>query len=258
MTIQQHINQFDDQRVALITGAAKRLGAQSAKTLHSAGYNIVIHYNQSRQAAEALAAELNTVRPDSCKALAFDLTDLEHLDQLVNDVIHCFGRLDLLINNASSFYPTPVGTFTHQHWHDLVSTNMMAPLFLSQACAPYLERTEGAIINMVDIHAERPLRHHTIYCMAKAGLKMMTLSLAQELAPKIRVNAIAPGAILWPEAGISDPDKEHVLQHIPLQRKGDSEDIAQTILFLADNAGYITGQIIAVDGGRSIASSRGA
>ena len=244
--------------VALITGGAKRLGAESARALHHAGYNIVLHYRQSATAAEALADQFNEQRPDSCRTLAHDLTDLDGLEQLADRAAACFDRLDLLLNNASSFYPTPVGTMTTVQWRDLVATNMSAPLFLSQACAPHLEKHQGCIINMVDIHAERPLRHHTIYCMAKAGLRMMTLSLAQELAPSIRVNGIAPGAILWPEAGIADSDKDHVLQHIPLQRKGESSDIAQTVLFLADRAGYITGQIIAVDGGRSIASSQGA
>lgn len=237
--------------VALITGGAKRLGKCTATTLHQAGYSLIIHYHQSAANAETLAAGLNQLRPDSVKLISANLLDEQHYPALFSDAMACYNRLDLLINNASSFYPTPLQTATLSQWHDLFGTNTKAPYFLSQLFAAELTRQNGAIINMVDIHAERPLQEHSIYCMAKAALKMMTKSLARELAPAVRVNGVAPGAILWPSQPLAEADKQSILQQIPMQRLGEPEDIARTVLFLAQ-APYITGQIIAVDGGRSI------
>lgn len=237
--------------VALITGGAKRLGKCTATTLHQAGYSLIIHYHQSADDAEALATMLNQHRPDSVKLISANLLDEQCYSELFSDVMGCYNRLDLLVNNASSFYPTPLQTATLSQWHDLFGTNTKAPYFLSQLFAAELTRQNGAIINMVDIHAERPLQEHSIYCMAKAALKMMTKALARELAPAVRVNGVAPGAILWPSQPLAEADKQSILQQIPMQRLGEPEDIARTVLFLAQ-APYITGQIIAVDGGRSI------
>lgn len=237
--------------VALITGGAKRLGKCTATTLHQAGYSLIIHYHQSASDAEALATMLNQHRSDSVKLISANLLDEQRYTELFSDVMACYNRLDLLVNNASSFYPTPLQTATLNQWHDLFGTNTKAPYFLSQLFAAELTRQNGAIINMVDIHAEQPLQEHSIYCMAKAALKMMTKALARELAPAVRVNGVAPGAILWPSQPLAEADKQSILQQIPMQRLGEPEDIARTVLFLAQ-APYITGQIIAVDGGRSI------
>lgn len=239
-------------KVALITGAAKRLGAATATKLHQQGYRLVIHYHHSHDTALALADRLNSQTPDSVKLVQADIRNPTEIKALAQQAQEAFGRLDLLINNASSFYPTELGSITEADWQDLVGTNMQAPLFLSQACLTALKRHRGCIINMCDIHAEKPLKGHTLYCMAKAALVMMTQSLARELAPEIRVNGIAPGAILWPETPLSEGDKENVLHQVPMQRLGTPEDIAETIYFLADQAPYITGQILAVDGGRSL------
>ncbi|MDX3773530.1 pteridine reductase [Chromatiaceae bacterium AAb-1] len=241
--------------VAFITGGARRLGKCIAITLHQAGYNLVIHYHHSAADAMQLADTLNKIRAGSVKLVSADLLDENSYQTIAQQVTACFNRLDLLVNNASSFYPTPLNTANQDHWHDLFGTNVKAPYFLSQAFATRLNHHKGAIINMVDIHAERPLQQHSIYCMAKAALLMMTKALAQELAPSVRVNGIAPGAILWPsQQSLPDADKHSILQQIPLQRLGEPEDIARTALFLAQ-APYITGQIIAVDGGRSLGAS---
>lgn len=240
--------------VALITGAAKRLGKKTAETLHQAGYNIVIHYHHSQHDAEELATQLNLHRSDSARTVQADLLNEQTYSQLAADTLACFNRLDLLVNNASSFYATPIGTATSEQWHDLFSTNVKAPYFLSQALVPALSAQQGCIINMVDIHADRPLQQHSIYCMAKAALGMMTKALARELAPTIRVNGIAPGAILWPSQTLPEDDKNMILNQIPLQRCGEPTDIANTLLFLAQSP-YITGQILAVDGGRSLGGS---
>ena len=241
-----------DGKWVLITGAAKRIGACMARTLHASGANIAVHYRGSVQPATELADELNAGRRDSALTVSADLLDTGALPGLIERVIGESGRLDALINNASSFYPTPLGKVTEQNWDDLIGTNLKAPLFLSQAAAPHLKAAQGCIINMIDIHATRPLRHHTVYGPAKAGLAMLTRTLARDLAPEIRVNGVSPGAILWPEDGMSDGIKENILKQIPLRRAGEPEDLADCVLYLLRDADYVTGQIIAIDGGRSI------
>ncbi len=241
-----------DSKVVLITGAAQRLGAQTARTLHKRGWRVLVHCRQSREKADELAAELNARRPTSCAVLQADLARNEDVSALATAAQAQWSRVDALINNASSFYATPIGQATTENWDDLFSSNARAPFFLAQALAPELARRQGAIVNMLDIHAERALREHTLYCMAKAAAVMMTQSLARELAPTIRVNGIAPGAILWPSSGGNLVMQEKVLAGIPLQRLGEPADIANTIAFLLEDAPYITGQIIAVDGGRSL------
>lgn len=236
----------------LITGAARRIGAVVADTLHAAGANIAIHYRGSADDAQALQARLEARRADSTLLLQADVLDTAALPRMVEQLIAHSGRLDVLINNASSFYPTPLGTVTETQWEDLIGSNLKAPLFLCQAALPHLKAARGSIINMVDIHAQRPLRDHTVYGPAKAGLVMLTLSLAKDLGPDVRVNGVAPGAILWPEEGMSDKLKEGILKRVPLKRVGEPADIARTILFLTRDAPYVTGQIIAVDGGRSL------
>ncbi|TQV71799.1 pteridine reductase [Exilibacterium tricleocarpae] len=240
--------------VALITGAARRIGAQIAETLHRADFNVVLHYRNSATAAEQLAATFNQRRPDSAICLAADLCQSTQVQHLAEQSQTQWGRVDALINNASSFYPTPIGSATEAQWDDLLGSNVKAPFFLSQALAAALTRQRGAIINIADIHADRPLAEHTVYCIAKAGNVMLTQSLARELAPAVRVNGIAPGAILWPEqaAELSDDGKQKVLGRVPLARPGAPADIAATVLFLLTGAPYITGQVIAVDGGRSL------
>jgi len=244
-------------KTALVTGSAKRVGAVIVQTLHQAGYNVIIHCRLSRQAADKLADELNLARADSAKVIQGDLNNETIYNSLIEQAYSCWNRLDVLVNNASSFFPTTVGSITLDDWNNLVNSNMKAPLFLSQAATPYLKQVEGCIINMVDVHAQRPMKEHTVYCAAKAGLSMLTLSLAKELGPEIRVNGIAPGAILWPtsdNAGGEMPahTKDLILERTALKRPGQPIDIAKTILFLAKDADYITGQIIAVDGGRSL------
>ena len=236
----------------LITGGAKRIGATVSRRLHANGANIALHYNRSRDDAAALQQELNALRADSVKLFAGDLLQAATIETLVGDVIAETGGIDVLINNASTFYPTPVGTITEQHWADLIGTNLKAPLFLSQAAAPELRKRGGVIINMVDIHARRPLKDHPVYGPAKAALAMLTLSLAKDLGPEVRVNGVAPGAILWPSDGMSDAAKQSIVSQIPLQRAGGPEDIAGAILYLVRDATYVSGQILAVDGGRSV------
>lgn len=239
-------------KVALVTGAARRIGATIARTLHAHGANVAIHYRGSAAEAETLTDELNALRPDSAASFAADLTDLSDLSTLVENVVGWNGRLDVLVNNASSFYPTPIGEITEQQWDDLIGTNLKAPLFLSQAALPSLRKARGAIVNIVDIHSQRPLRDHTVYGPAKAGLAMLTRTLAKDMAPDVRVNGVSPGAIIWPEDGMTDDTKESILRQIPLGRAGSPEDIAGAVLYLAGEASYVTGQIIAIDGGRSI------
>lgn len=236
----------------LITGAGRRIGACVARTLHSHGANIAIHYRGSAADADALAGELNAIRGDSAMTAQADLLDSGRLEHLVDEVVQQSGRLDALINNASTFYPTPLDEVTEDHWNDLLGTNLKAPLFLSKAAAPHLRAAGGSIINIVDIHSQRPLRNHPVYGPAKAALGMLTRSLARDLAPTIRVNGVSPGAILWPEDGMDEQTEQVILKQVPLRRTGAPEDIANTILFLLKDAPYITGQIIAVDGGRSI------
>jgi pteridine reductase len=242
-----------DNKVALITGSAKRIGAFTAEYFHSRGYDIILHYRHSGDAAKSLRDRLNASRPHSCIALHADLADPTAWEQLAEQARSWKHRLDLLVNNASSYYPTEFGKTTQEQWNELFASNAMAPFFLTQALTPLLQQSKGCVVNIVDINADRPLPNYTPYCMAKAALKAMTLSLAQVLAPHVRVNGIAPGAILWPTHGqTSEADQHAVLARTPMQSMGSSEDIARTIYFLAENAPFITGQIIAVDGGQSL------
>ena len=237
-------------KTALITGGVKRIGAVIARTLHNAGMNLTLHYRSSRVEAERLQNELNSRRPDSVILAQVDLLDTARLTALVEQAAGRWGRLDLLVNNASSFYPTPLESATEAQWDDLMGSNLKAPFFLALAAAAELRKTHGNIINMVDIYAERPAAKHPIYCAAKAGLVMLTKSLARELGPDVRVNGIAPGAILWPEEGTSDVIKNYILSRTALKRLGDPDDIARTLLFLIQDGGYITGQILDVNGGQ--------
>jgi pteridine reductase len=240
-------------KTVLITGGARRVGATIARHLHAAGANLVIHYRKSTSEAASLADELNAARAKSTLIFQADLLDLGKLPALVEFAVRSFGALDILVNNASTFYPTKIGEITPTAWDDLMGTNLKVPLFLSQAAAPALKKSSGLIINIVDIHALRPLRNYTVYCTAKAGLHMLTRSLAKELGPEIRVNGISPGPIMWPEHGGDEAAREKIIQRTILQRMGSPEDIARTALFFAASAPYITGQILAVDGGRSVA-----
>lgn len=242
---------LDGKRV-LITGAGRRIGAEITERLHEAGCNVAIHYRSSAENAKELCNRLNGARPDSAEIFATDLHETAGLKPFMDKVTGWHGGLDILINNASSFYPTPIGSVTESQWEDLIGSNLKAPLFLSQAAWPHLRSSHGVIINMLDIHSMRPLRDHPVYASAKAGLAALTRSLARDLAPEVRVNGIAPGAIVWPEEGVSDRVKENILSQIPLKRTGAPRDIADCVLYLARDAGYVTGQIIVVDGGRSI------
>ncbi|MGD8408379.1 MAG: pteridine reductase [Thiohalophilus sp.] len=242
---------MSEHKVVLITGAAHRIGATTARLLHAQGMNIVLHYRHSREAAEKLQLELEHQRADSVVLVQADLHHTDELKPLVNQAAGVWGRLDVLINNASSFYPTPFESADLEQWDDLMGSNVKAPFFLSQAAAPYLKQQSGCIVNIVDIHAERPLRNFPIYSMAKAALAMATKALAAELGPEIRVNGVAPGAILWPE-NLESEAKEKIISRTFLKRRGDPQDIANAILYLVRDAGYMTGQILAVDGGRSL------
>lgn len=237
---------------ALITGAGRRVGAAITRSLHAEGAGVAIHYRGSAREAAALAAELNGQRKESALTVQADLLDTGHLRQLIDSVVGQAGRLDILVNNASSFYPTPLPEITEAQWTDLLGTNLKAPVFLAQAALPHLKASHGVIINIVDIHAIRPLRDHALYGAAKAGLAFVTRALARDLAPDVRVNGVAPGAILWPEDGVTERMQETVLKQIPMKRIGDPADIAGCVVYLVRDAHYVTGQIIAVDGGRSI------
>ncbi len=239
--------------VALVTGSARRIGASIARTLHAAGYDLALHYRDSASEMHALAAELDAIRPGSVLTLQADLSEFDRLPELVAKAVGRYGRLDALVNNASAFQPTPIGTTTPRQWDELFASNARAPFFLAQAAAPHLKASRGAIVNLVDIYAERPLPGHTVYCMAKAALLMATQSLALELAPDVRVNAVAPGAILWPEQDHSDSAKQTMLGRTPLARTGTPEEIAGTVRWLLRDATYTTGQVIRVDGGRTLA-----
>jgi pteridine reductase len=244
-----------DGRFALVTGAAKRIGAVIARTLHAAGANVAIHYNRSASEADQLAADLNRSRAKSAFTVAADMRDIAAVQRMAAQVLErTGGRLDVLINNASNFYPTPIGTITLEQWDDLFGSNLKAPLFLSQALVPALRAARGVIVNIVDVHSQRPLRDHPVYGPAKAGLAMLTRSLAKDLGPDIRVNGVSPGAILWPDEGqgMSDALRAAIIKQTALKRAGAPEDIAATVLFLVRDAPYVTGQIIAVDGGRSV------
>jgi pteridine reductase len=241
-----------DGRTALVTGGARRVGAAIARRLHAAGANVVLHYRDSAVDADALAAELNGARAKSAATVKAELLAPIAPRALVSAALDAFGALDVLVNNASSFFPVPVGAIEASHWEELVGSNLRAPLFIAQEAAPKLAARGGCIVNIVDIHAERPLKGYAVYSIAKAGLAALTRSLAVELAPKVRVNGVAPGAIAWPEDGQLDPaERARILATTPLARIGAPEDIAQAVHFLA-SAPYVTGQIVAVDGGRSI------
>jgi pteridine reductase len=239
-------------RWALVTGAGIRIGATIAETLHAAGANVGIHYFRSAAPAAELAAKLNAAREGSAIALGADLRDLNALRALVARLVEHAGRLDILVNNASVFYATPLASVTEAQWHDLIDSNLKAPLFLCQSALPHLQETRGTIVNIVDVHAQRPLREHVVYGPAKAGLAMLTRALARDLGPAIRVNGVAPGAILWPDAGVSEKLQQTIIRKTSLRRAGEPEDVAKAVLFLVRDAPYVTGQIIAVDGGRSV------
>ena len=248
------MNANSNDKVALVTGSARRIGAEIIRKLHAEGMRVIIHYNRSGNEAEALANELNQQRDTSAHAISFDLSATDQLEQLATTVISKWGRLDLLVNNASTFYPTELPEIDHTQWDDLIDINLKAPLFLSKACATELSSCQGSIVNIVDIHGDRPLKGYPIYCIAKAGLIMLTKSLARELGPDVRVNGVAPGAIMWPEVEAYEPLHKEIIERTALKREGDPTNIANTVWFLTNAADYITGQIIAVDGGRTLSN----
>jgi pteridine reductase len=238
--------------VALVTGAARRVGAAIARRLHAAGYDLALHYRQSRAEMDTLVAALQADRPRSVLVLQADLDAWDRLPELVAHTIGRFGRLDALVNNASAFSPTPLGSITPAAWDSQFLTNARAPLALAQAAAPHLAAAGGAIVNLTDIYAERPLRDHLVYCMSKAALVAATRGLALELAPRVRVNAIAPGAILWPDSGKSEAAKAALLAKTPLARTGDEDEVAEAVRWLLQDATYTTGQVLRLDGGRML------
>jgi pteridine reductase len=241
-------------KVALITGGARRVGAAISRLLHEGGMSLMVHYRTSAEQARALQAELNALRADSVALVQADLLNAASLPAMVNETLQRFGRLDVLINNASSFFPTVVGEISEREWDDLMGTNLKTPLFLSQSAAPHLRRNHGCIVNIIDIHADRPMRNYVVYSVAKGGLLALTRSLAAELGPEVRVNGVSPGAIIWPEdeRWSDELARQRIVQTTLLKRIGDPDDIARTVRFLVFDAPYVTGQVIAVDGGRSI------
>jgi len=241
-----------NNKVALVTGSARRIGAVIIRTLHAEGANVVIHYRHSSNEAEMLCAELNQQREQSCMLIRADLNDSSQPNKIITTIIQQMGQLDILVNNASCFYPTSMGEITEKEWDDLMASNLKAPLFLSQAAMPYLKTTQGCIVNIVDVSGFKPRKDYPVYSAAKAGLLMLTQSLALELGPDIRVNGVAPGAILWPEIGVNQSEQQALLAKTALKREGTPEDIATTVLFLVRDADYITGHIIPVDGGRML------
>jgi len=241
-------------KVVLITGGAKRVGAAICHRLHAAGANLMLHYRASAGEARLLQAELNRARADSVALIQADLLDLNKVPSIVEQTVQRFGRLDALVNNASSFYATPVGEITAANWDDLIGTNLRAPLFLAQSAAPALKKAQGAIVNITDIHAERPLKSFVVYSIAKSGLVALTRSLARELAPEVRVNAVSPGPILWPDdASFDELSRQRIISHTLLKCEGTPDDIAKAVYFLLADATYVTGETINVDGGRHIA-----
>lgn len=238
--------------VALVTGAARRIGRAIATALHADGWHVAVHYRHSRSDAESLVATLESARPDSTLLIEADLLLEQTPQRLVDEVLQRFDRLDALVNNASTFYPTPVGSVSPQQWDDLMGTNLRAPFFIAQAAAPALRASQGAIVNLVDIHGERPLPGHPVYSAAKAGLNMITRSLARDLAPDVRVNGIAPGAILWADHEMDAEAQQAIIERIALKRLGTPQDVAGGVLYLLRGAPYVTGQVLAIDGGRSL------
>jgi pteridine reductase len=248
-------NRTSRPRVALVTGAAKRIGAGIAQALHGAGMNVILHYNTSQEEAESLCFALNVTRAHSAATLQADLLDITKLSALIEQAVRIWGSLDVLVNNASRFYKTPLGLVTEFEWDDLLNSNLKAPFFLAQVAAKHLAKERGTIINIADVHGDRPMLDYSAYCIAKAGMIMLTKSLAKELGPAVRVNAVSPGAgIVWPEGDnqLSDADKEKILDRTVLKEQGEPLDVAKAVLFLAEGADYITGQILTVDGGRSL------
>ncbi len=242
-----------DGKVVLITGSAKRVGAAIARRLHASGANLILHHHSAKAEANALLAELNAARANSAATVQANLLNAAELPELVRTAVARFGRLDVLVNNASSFHATPLGEIKLSDWDDLLGTNLKAPLFLSQAAAPHLKSAHGCIVNLTDIHADRPLKGYVVYSVAKAGLASLTRSLARELGPEVRVNGVAPGPVLWPEDGSFDElARQRVISHTLLRRAGEPDDIASAVYYLVAEAPYVTGQIIAVDGGRSV------
>ena len=239
-------------RAVLITGAARRIGAAMARGFHAHGADVCIHCHRSVDQAEQLRDELNGLRPRSAAIVAADLLDVAALPRIVASAVSEFQRLDVLINNASSFYPTPLGAVSLAQWDDLIGTNLRAPFFLAQAAAPHLRAAQGSIVNMIDIHGQRPLPQHPVYSSAKAGLAMLTRALARELGPEVRVNGIAPGPIMWPEQGMDPQLQDEIVAKTLLKRSGAPEDVVRAALFFVKDAPYVTGQILAVDGGRSV------
>ena len=240
-------------KTILITGGSKRVGAEIARLMHATGANLMIHYRSSAREARALQEELNAVRESSVALIQADLLDISVLPSLVSQTVATFGKLDVLVNNASSFYPTPVGTIGEKDWVDLMGSNLKAPMFLSQAAAPELKRHHGCIVNITDIHADRPMKNYLVYSVAKAGLVGLTKSLARELAPNVRVNGVAPGPIMWPEdnADFDEVSRQRIVSHTMLKRAGSPSDIAHAVRFFIEDAPFVSGQILAVDGGRS-------
>lgn len=241
-------------KVVFITGSARRIGAEIARTFHQAGMNVVLHYHTSQQAAENLCMTLNEQRPDSAMTLQGDLRKIATLNGLIESAVKAWGRLDVLVNNASQFYPTKISTVTELVWDDLLSSNVKAPFFLSQAAAPSLAKTHGSIVNIADIHGERPMREYSVYCISKAAIIMLTKALAKELGPSVRVNAVSPGETLWPEGenALSDEMKKEILSRTVLRTIGNSTEVAKAVLFLAETGCYMTGHVMVVDGGRSL------
>lgn len=242
----------ESQRVALVTGSARRIGAAIARHLHQHGYRLALHAHTSNDELQALAFELEATRPGSVLAVEADLRDADAPADLIEQCVAQFGRLDALVNNASNFFPTPMGQVSTAQWDELFAVNTRAPFFLAQAAAPHLRRQHGAIVNLTDLHGTQPLRDHPAYSAAKAALEMATRSLALELAPEVRVNAIAPGAILWPEQGKTDQAKRALLERTPLARTGTPEDIAEAVRWLLEDAGFVTGHTLRLDGGRML------
>jgi pteridine reductase len=241
----------ENNPVALITGSAHRIGACIARHLHQQDYRVIIHYHSSAETAQKLVDELNQRRAGSAAALKANLSEPEEITRLAEMAVKCFGQLDLLVNNASRFFPTPVGDVTVAQWENLVNTNLRAPFFLAQALQHELAASRGCIINITDVYGHRPLEHHPVYSMTKAGLIMLTKSLSKEMGPEVRVNGVSPGAIIWPDSDLSDKRKSEILDRTSLERIGGPDDIAETVAFLA-KADYVTGQVIAVDGGRLV------